>query len=46
VGTVKNHVHSILQKLDVGNRQDAAAYLAVIEEKVVDADRRRDALIT
>ena len=32
VGTVKNHVHSILQKLDVGNRQDAAAYLALIEE--------------
>jgi DNA-binding NarL/FixJ family response regulator len=32
VGTVKNHVHSILQKLDVGNRQDAAAYLAVVEE--------------
>jgi DNA-binding NarL/FixJ family response regulator len=32
VGTVKNHVHSILQKLEVGNRQDAAAYLALIEE--------------
>lgn len=30
VGTVKNHVHSILQKLDVSSRQDAAAYLAVI----------------
>jgi DNA-binding NarL/FixJ family response regulator len=30
VGTVKNHVHSILQKLDVGNREDAAAYLALI----------------
>lgn len=33
VGTVKNHVHSILQKLEVGNRRDAAAYLAVIEER-------------
>jgi two-component system NarL family response regulator len=31
VGTVKNHVHSILQKLDVSSRQDAAAYLAVIK---------------
>jgi DNA-binding NarL/FixJ family response regulator len=26
VGTVKNHVHSILQKLDVNSRQDAAKY--------------------
>jgi DNA-binding NarL/FixJ family response regulator len=31
VGTVKNHVHNILQKLDVSSRQDAAAYLAVIK---------------
>ena len=31
VGTVKNHVHSILQKLDVSSRQDAAAYLAVVK---------------
>jgi DNA-binding NarL/FixJ family response regulator len=30
VGTVKNHVHSILQKLDVSSRNDAAAYLALI----------------
>lgn len=29
VGTVKNHVHSILKKLDVTSRQDAAAYLNV-----------------
>jgi RNA polymerase sigma factor (sigma-70 family) len=43
VGTVKNHVHSILQKLDVGNRQDAAAYLAV-EEKRMGVGRRRDAI--
>jgi DNA-binding NarL/FixJ family response regulator len=28
-GTVKNHVHSILQELDVTNRQDAAVHLAV-----------------
>ncbi len=27
VGTVKNHVHSILQKLNVGDRQQAAYYL-------------------
>lgn len=31
VGTVKNHVHSVLQKLDVSSREDAAAYLAFIE---------------
>jgi two-component system nitrate/nitrite response regulator NarL len=31
VGTVKNHVHNILQKLDVSSRQDAAAYLAVVK---------------
>jgi DNA-binding NarL/FixJ family response regulator len=31
VGTVKNHVHNILQKLDVSSREDAAAYLAYIE---------------
>jgi DNA-binding NarL/FixJ family response regulator len=30
VGTVKNHVHNILQKLDVSSREDAAAYLALI----------------
>lgn len=32
VGTVKNHVHSILQKLQVNSRQDAAEYLALLEE--------------
>jgi RNA polymerase sigma factor (sigma-70 family) len=32
VGTVKNHVHSILQKLDVSSREDAASYLALIKE--------------
>lgn len=31
VGTVKNHVHNILQKLEVSSREDAAAYLALIE---------------
>ena len=30
VGTVKNHVHNILEKLDVSNRGEAAAYLAFI----------------
>ncbi len=33
VGTVKNHVHSILKKLNVNSRQDAAAYLAILEEE-------------
>ncbi|MFO8035116.1 MAG: response regulator transcription factor [Anaerolineales bacterium] len=32
LGTVKNHVHSILRKLDVNNREEAAAYLALINE--------------
>jgi DNA-binding NarL/FixJ family response regulator len=31
VGTVKNHVHSILGKLGVSSRDDAAAYLAILE---------------
>ena len=30
VGTVKNHVHSILEKLNVSNRQDAAAYWSIL----------------
>jgi len=29
VGTVKNHVHNILQKLEVTNRHEAAAYLTM-----------------
>jgi len=32
VGTVKNHVHSILEKLDVSSRGEAAAYLAFIKK--------------
>lgn len=32
VGTVKNHVHSILSKLDVSSRRDASAYLAFVNE--------------
>jgi DNA-binding NarL/FixJ family response regulator len=32
VGTVKNHVHSILEKLGVHSREDARAYLAFINE--------------
>jgi two-component system nitrate/nitrite response regulator NarL len=32
VGTVKNHVHSILEKLDVSNREEAASYLAFIKK--------------
>jgi DNA-binding NarL/FixJ family response regulator len=29
VGTVKNHVHNLLQKLNVSNRWEAAAYTAL-----------------
>jgi DNA-binding NarL/FixJ family response regulator len=34
LGTVKNHVHSILMKLDVSSREQAAAYLALMDEQV------------
>jgi len=32
VGTVKNHVHNILNKLDVASREDAAAHLPFIQQ--------------
>jgi DNA-binding NarL/FixJ family response regulator len=32
IGTVKNHVHSILDKLNVSSRGEAAAYLAFIKK--------------
>jgi DNA-binding NarL/FixJ family response regulator len=32
VGTVKNHVHNILNKLDVASREDAASHLPFIQE--------------
>ena len=32
VGTVKNHVHNILKKLDVSSREDAAAHLPFIKQ--------------
>jgi len=31
VGTIKNHVHRILEKLNVSNRDEAASYLAFIK---------------
>ena len=36
VGTVKNHVHSILEKLNVSNRDEAASYLAFIKNNHID----------
>lgn len=33
VGTVKNHVHNILKKLDVSSRDKAASYLPLIDEE-------------
>lgn len=32
VGTVKNHVHNILDKLNVNSRRDAALYLTMVED--------------
>ena len=32
LGTVKNHVHNILRKLNVSTRGDAGAYLAIIND--------------
>jgi len=32
IGTVKNHVHRILEKLNVSSRQEAASYLAFIKK--------------
>lgn len=37
VGTVKNHVHSILKKLDESNREDAAAHLPYIHNESADS---------
>ena len=37
LGTVKNHVHSILDKLNVNSRKDAALYLSMLEETDTDA---------
>jgi DNA-binding NarL/FixJ family response regulator len=32
VGTVKNHVHNILRKLDVSSREEAASYLPLLDD--------------
>ncbi len=36
VGTVKTHVHNILNKLDVANREEAAAFLPFLEDEAED----------
>ena len=33
LGTVKNHVHNILDKLNVNSRKDAALYLSLVEDE-------------
>lgn len=37
VGTVKNHVHNILKKLEVSSREEAASYLPLMEEEDVES---------
>jgi len=41
LGTVKNHVHNILRKLNVSSREEAAACLPWIGATPVDSQRRR-----
>lgn len=41
VGTVKNHVHNILKKLDVASREDAAAHLPYIQKDEEDRNEQR-----
>lgn len=36
VGTVKTHVHNLLKKLDVSNREEAAAYLPFLDDDAED----------
>jgi DNA-binding NarL/FixJ family response regulator len=33
LGTVKNHVHNLLQKLDVNNRWEASAYADLLDDE-------------
>lgn len=40
LGTVKNHVHSILDKLNVNSRKDAALYLSLLDD--IDGDKEVD----
>lgn len=36
IGTVKNHVHAVLEKLGVSNRKDAARYLVLAQYRFVE----------
>lgn len=36
VGTVKNHIHSIFEKLNLSNRKDAAIYLSLLQQHEAD----------
>lgn len=39
VGTVKNHVHNILKKLDVSSRHEAAAYLPFVQDELGNSEK-------
>lgn len=46
LGTAKNHVHSIFQKLNVKNRREAALYWLLIQQKNTSKGKNLDRLIS
>lgn len=45
LGTAKNHVHSIFQKLNVENRREAALYWLLIQQKKIPQSKKLDQLV-